>query len=139
MVYVSYQHGSPERWIRALDPVTLADRPLAKMPPCSHLMSNHDGSLIVGDGCGEAASAATGSANAMQSGDPYLHLFDLKTGTSRRIAQHATSWAVYKGNRQVTHPHPSFSPDQKQVLYSSDCDGEPALFLADLEVPPAAA
>ena len=64
--------------------------------------------------------------------DPYLHLFDLKAGSTRRIARHDSSWKVHKGNRQVTHPHPSFTPDQKQVLYSADAEGEPALYLADL-------
>lgn len=128
MIYVSYQHDSPERWICSLDPVSLRNRVLTRMPPCSHLMSNHDGTLIVGDGCGTAASAS----NETPTGDPYLHLFDLRAGTQKPIARHDTSWRVYKANRQVTHPHPSFTPDQTRVLYSSDCDGEPALFLADL-------
>ena len=112
MIYVSYQKGDPERWIRSLDPVTLADKPLMKMPQCSHLMSNQDGTLIVGDA--------------------FLHLFDLKSGTTRPIAHHDSSWGVYKASRQVTHPHPSFTPDEKQVLFSADGEGEPALFLADV-------
>jgi len=87
------------------------------MPPCSHLMSNHDGSLIVGDGSGD---------------DPYLHLFDLQRGTAAPLARHDSSWRVYKRNRQVTHPHPSFTPDSRAVLYTSDVDGEPALYLAAL-------
>lgn len=128
MIYVSYLKGSPERWIRSLDPVTLADKPLTAMPPCSHLMSNHNGTLIVGDGCGHAASGN----NEMLTGDPYLHLFDLKTGTTRKLARHDSSWGVYKGDRQVTHPHPSFTPDEKQVLFSCDKHGEPGLFLVDL-------
>jgi len=128
MIYVSYLKDSPERWIRSLDPVTLADKPLTQMPPCSHLMSNHDGTLIVGDGCGPAPA----DSNEMLKGDPYLHLFDLKAGTTRRIAHHDSSWGVYKGNRQVTHPHPSFTPDEKQVLFSADGDGEPGLYLAEV-------
>lgn len=128
MIYVSYFKDDPTRWIRALDPVTLADKPLAKMPPCSHLMSNHDGTLIVGDGCGPAPEGS----NTMLKGDPFLHLFDLKAGTTRRIAHHDSSWAVYKGNRQVTHPHPSFTPDERQVLFSADGDGEPGLYLAEV-------
>ncbi|MGR6808340.1 oligogalacturonate lyase family protein (plasmid) [Sphaerotilus natans] len=128
MIYVSYLKDSPERWIRSLDPLTLADRPLTQMPPCSHLMSNHDGTLIVGDGCGHAAAGN----NEMLTGDPYLHLFDLKAGTTRRLARHDSSWGVYKGDRQVTHPHPSFTPDDRQVLFSCDKRGEPGLFLVDL-------
>jgi oligogalacturonide lyase len=136
MVYVSYQHGEPERWIRSLDPVTLADRPLMKMPPCSHLMSNPDGTLIVGDGCGPAASES--GSNEMLKGDPFLHLFDIQAQSTRRIAHHDSSWGVYKASRQVTHPHPSFTPDQKQVLFSADGDGEPGLYLADVAEVPAA-
>ena len=119
MVYVSFQHddASQPRRICRLDPASGHSTVLATMPPCSHLMSNHDGSLIVGDGSGD---------------DPYLHLFDIQAGTQRRLARHDSSWRVLHGNRQVTHPHPSFTPDDRAVLFSSDCDGEPALFLADL-------
>ena len=44
--------------------------------------------------------------------------------------KHNSSWRVLKGDRQVTHPHPSFSPDNKYVLYSCDAEGEPALYMA---------
>ena len=64
--------------------------------------------------------------------DPFLHLFDLTRGTTRRIAHHDSSWGVYKGNRQVTHPHPSFTPDERQVLFSADGDGAPGLYLVDI-------
>lgn len=131
MIYVSYLKGETERWICALDPLTLQSRRLMRMPPCSHLMSNFDGSLLVGDGCGSPADVADASGHQIAT-DPHLHLFDLKADRTRRIARHDSSWRVYKGNRQVTHPHPSFTPDQRQVLFSSDCDGEPGLFLADV-------
>jgi oligogalacturonide lyase len=137
MVYVSYSKGQAERWIRALDPITLQDRALTVMPPCSHLMSNHDGTLIVGDGCASPADVDDKAGYAIGV-DPYLHLFDLKAGTgtgaasTRRIARHDSSWGVYKGDRQVTHPHPSFTPDEKQVLFSCDKSGEPGVFLAEL-------
>ena len=139
MIYVSYRHDSPDRWICSLDPVTLQNQVVMTMPQCSHLMSNHDGTLIVGDGCGKA-SGDSAASNAMLTGDPYLHLFDLKAGTTRpnvrKIARHDSSWDVYKDSRQVTHPHPSFTPDQKQVLFSCDAERargvEPALYLADL-------
>lgn len=131
MIYVSYLKGQSDRWICSLDPVTLESKRLTLMPPCSHLMSNFDGTLLIGDGCDSPADVADTSSHQIKT-DPYLHLFDLKAGAERKVARHDSSWRVYKGNRQVTHPHPSFTPDQRQVLYSSDCDGEPALFLADL-------
>jgi oligogalacturonide lyase len=120
MIYVSYRKDERERWICSLNPVTLEDRRLMAMPACSHLMSNEDGTLVVGDGC---------------DGDPFLHVFDIGQRTSRRVAHHDSSWRVYKGNRQVTHPHPSFTPDQRQVLFSADGDGEPGLYLVDVPAP----
>lgn len=126
MIYVSYFHGQETRWICSLDPKTLQSRRVMAMPPCSHLMSTHNGRLVVGDGCGPAPE----SSNEMLTGDPYLHLFDLETGSTRRIARHDSSWGTYKESRQVTHPHPSFTPDEQQVLYSCDAEGEPALYLA---------
>lgn len=131
MVYVSYFKGQPERAIRALDPVNLQTRTLANMPPCSHLMSNATGRLIVGDGSGTPADVSDGAAHKVQN-DPYLYLFDLEAGSTRRIARHDSSWRVYLGNRQVTHPHPSFTPDERQVLYTTDAEGEPGMYLADL-------
>ncbi|SEL38742.1 oligogalacturonide lyase [Roseateles sp. YR242] len=131
MIYVSYLKGQRDRWICSLDPVTLESRRLMRMPPCSHLMSNHDGSLLIGDGCDSPADVADTSSHQIKT-DPYLHVFDMKAGTERVVARHDSSWRVYKGNRQVTHPHPSFTPDERQVLFSADAEGEPALYLADL-------
>lgn len=132
MVYVSLHHGQAKRHICSLDPKTLVSTVLTEMPACSHLMSNHDGSLIVGDGSGTPADVADASGHA-STNDPYLHLFDLRAGTRRAIARHDSSWRVHKGDRQVTHPHPSFSPDGHSVLFSSDLDGEPAVYLAALD------
>ncbi|APV51836.1 oligogalacturonate lyase [Betaproteobacteria bacterium GR16-43] len=131
MIFVSYMKGATERWICSLDPVTLENRKLMAMPPCSHLMSNPSGTLVVGDGCGSPADVADAGAHQIAN-DPFLHLFDLSNGKTRRIAHHDSSWGVYKGNRQVTHPHPSFTPDERQVLFSADGDGEPGLYLVDI-------
>ncbi|OYU46041.1 MAG: oligogalacturonate lyase, partial [Burkholderiales bacterium PBB4] len=134
MIYVSYLKGQRDRWIWSLDPVTLENKRLTSMPPCSHLMSNFDGSLLVGDGCGSPADVSDSGSHDIVT-DPYLHVFDLKAGTNRAIARHDSSWKVHKGSRQVTHPHPSFTPDESQVLFSSDAEGEPALYLADVGAP----
>ncbi|WP_323811336.1 oligogalacturonate lyase family protein [Raoultella planticola] len=34
--------------------------------------------------------------------------------------------------RYITHPHPSFSPDNRWVLFTSDKEGMPALYLAEV-------
>jgi oligogalacturonide lyase len=129
MIYVSYKTSDPNRYIRSLDPITLKDDLLITMPPCSHLMSNHDGSLIVGDGTETPQDVANVGEHKVVP-DPYLHVFDVKAKTDVSLARHDSSWQVIKGDRQLSHPHPSFSPDEKSVLYSSDCNGLTAVFLA---------
>lgn len=123
LYYVAHQEGDAKRYLFRADPATLENRQLMAIPPCSHLMSNHDGSLVTGDG----APHKTGNIDL---NDPFIWLFDLNTGTQRALCQHNTSWKVLDGDRQVTHPHPSFSPDNQWVLYTSDAEGMPALYLA---------
>ncbi|HGC6387286.1 TPA: oligogalacturonate lyase family protein [Cronobacter dublinensis] len=123
LYYVAHQEGDPQRYLYAADPATLENRQLMAIPPCSHLMSNHDGSRVVGDG----APHKTGDISL---NDPYIWLFSLHDNTQRALCRHDTSWKVLDGDRQVTHPHPSFSPDEQWVLYTSDAEGMPALYLA---------
>lgn len=131
MMYVSYKKGSADRWICMADPVTLENQAILTMPPCSHLYSNHDGSLAVGDGC-DTPQDVQDSASHAHENDPFLYLFDLRAKTTRKICKHSSSWKVHRNDRQVTHPHPSFTPDDRRVLFTSDFEGEPALYLADL-------
>ncbi len=125
LYYVAHQENDPCRYLYSADPVTLENRQLMAIPPCSHLMSNHDGSLIVGDG----APHHTGEIDL---NDPFIWVFDIKSGEQKAICQHNSSWKVLEGDRQVTHPHPSFSPDNQWVLYTSDAEGMPALYLAQV-------
>lgn len=131
LVYVSYMKGGTERFIYRADPLTLQNQRITAIPPCSHLMSNHDGSLMVGDGANAPADVKDAGGYKIEN-DPYLYIFDIKNDTQRQIARHDTSWQVLEGDRQVTHPHPSFTPDDKQVLFTSDMHGKPALYLATL-------
>lgn len=123
LYYVAHQENDPKRYLYSADPVSLENRQLMAIPPCSHLMSNHDGSLVVGDG----SPHNTGDISL---NDPFIWVFDVKSGEQKAICQHNSSWKVLDGDRQVTHPHPSFSPDNQWVLYSSDAEGMPALYLA---------
>lgn len=123
LYYVEHKENDPQRYLCSADPLTLENRQLMAIPPCSHLMSTHDGALIVGDG----APHNTGDISL---NDPFIWVFDVRVGTQKAICQHNTSWKVLDGDRQVTHPHPSFSPDNQWVLYTSDAEGMPALYLA---------
>lgn len=129
LAYVSYFKGKTERLISKADPATLADQPIMNMPSCSHLMSNYDGSLMVGDGC-DAPVDVTDQGNYEIVSDPFLYVLNTHTKEAHKLVKHSTSWDVLDGDRQITHPHPSFSPDDNWVLYTSDAEGVPALYRA---------
>ncbi|VDZ60856.1 translocation protein TolB [Serratia odorifera] len=131
LMYVSYMKGRQQRHICRFDPQSGSDEVLMEMPACSHLMSNHDGSLLVGDGSGTPVDVQDAQGYSIQN-DPWLYVFDAKRRRQARLAAHNSSWRVLDGDRQVTHPHPSFTPDDRQVLFTSDVEGKPALYLAEL-------
>lgn len=83
-------------------------------PRPGHIQSNSDNSLVIGD-------RAYLSPEDKDGGN-YLGLMTHVGGRvqMRRLAWHGTSWKT-----QASHGHPSFSPDDKWVLYNSDegkCD-----------------
>ncbi|WEM44952.1 oligogalacturonate lyase family protein (plasmid) [Photobacterium sp. DA100] len=131
MAYVSYFKGQTDRVIYKADPVTLENEEVMVMPPCSHLMSNFDGSLMVGDGCDAPVDVADSDGYNIEN-DPFLYILNTKTKTSTRLAKHSTSWEVLDGDRQITHPHPSFTPDDSGVLFTSDFEGVPSLYIAEI-------
>lgn len=131
MVYVSIQKGQASREIWSGDPDTLENRLVMTMPPCTHLMANRDGRLLVGDGVGQFGDLDDAEGHRVPP-DGHLYLFDTVAGSTTPIAVHGSSWSVYQGNTQATHPHPSFHPDERRVLFASDRDGDLALYLAEL-------
>jgi oligogalacturonide lyase len=71
-------------------------------------------SLVVGDGT---------------RGEPRLLLWRFHDGAfdgPREVAYHRGSFQV-----QITHVHPRFSPDGRQILYVSDHSGYGNLYLVD--------
>lgn len=131
LIYVSYLKNQPDRQIWRFDPDTNTNEIVMTMPACSHLMSNETGTLLVGDGAGTPVDVQDAKGYSIDN-DPWLYLFDVHSKTHKRIAAHNSSWRVLDGDRQVTHPHPSFTPDDKKILFSSDFEGKPAIYLAAL-------
>jgi len=131
LIYVSYHKDRPDRQICRYNPDSDRNEVLMTMPACSHLMSNEHGSLLVGDGSGTPVDVQDTAGYTIDN-DPWLYVFDVQQRRHFRLAAHHSSWRVLDGDRQVTHPHPSFTPDDRQVLFTSDYEGQPALYLATL-------
>ncbi|WP_034457597.1 oligogalacturonate lyase family protein [Buttiauxella noackiae] len=131
LMYVSYLKGQQGRTIYSYNPDNGENTEVMQMPACSHLMSNFDGTLLVGDGSGTPVDVKDTSGYTIDN-DPYLYAFDIAKKAYFRVARHDTSWATFANSRQVTHPHPSFTPDDSAILFSSDKDGKPALYIAKM-------
>lgn len=131
LIYVSYLKGQAGRTIYRFNPDTGINEALMTMPACSHLMSNFTGSMLVGDGAGTPVDVKDTAGYAIDN-DPYLYVFDVAQRVFFRVARHDSSWATFASNRQVTHPHPSFTPNDSAILFSSDKDGKPAVYIARL-------
>jgi oligogalacturonide lyase len=131
MAYVYYFKGQTDRVIYKANPDTLENEEVMVMPPCSHLMSNFDGSLMVGDGCDAPVDVADSDAYDIEN-DPFLYVLNTKKKSFAKLAKHNSSWEVLDGDRQITHPHPSFTPNDDGVLFTSDFEGVPAIYIADV-------
>jgi len=131
MMFVSYRPNSHQRELCSVNADNLSFTVESEMPACSHLMSNYDGSLVVGDGSGTPVDVTDTSSHRIDN-DPNLYVIDLHKNSITAIAEHKTSWAVLEGDRQVNHPHPSFTPDDQSVLFGSDRNGSPAVYLASI-------
>ena len=79
-----------------------------------HTQASHHGNLFIGDGSDK---------------DPYLSLYQLVDGklTGRHIFRHGSSFS-----QQYWHPHPSFSPDDAFVLFTSCRAGNGDVYLIKL-------
>lgn len=135
LIYVSYLKGQQGRTIYRFDPESGVNEALMTMPACSHLMSNFDGTLLVGDGSGTPVDVKDTGGYSIDN-DPWLYVFNVAEKRYFRVARHDTSWATVANSRQVTHPHPSFTPDDSAILFSSDKDGKPAIYIAKLPAHP---
>jgi oligogalacturonide lyase len=119
IAYVHYPHA--ETWhekmslatIRSVDPRTTREETLMSCPGCSHCFSNKDNSTIVRD----------------SQTDPFIYLVDVRAKKEAPLWRHDTSWKSYAIDSHAAYPNASFSPDASRVVFSTDKDGLPAVYL----------
>ena len=90
-------------------------------PRPGHIQSNSDNSLVIGDRAHLRPDD--------KEGGQYLSLMTHVNGRVqvRRLAWHGTS-----GRTQASHGHPSFSPDDRWVVYNSDVETCDNVYMADV-------
>lgn len=96
LIYVSYLKGQQGRTIYRFDPESGVNEALMTMPACSHLMSNFDGTLLVGDGSGTPVDVKdTG-------GYPLITILISTSLTWRRSATSASRAMIPRGRQWPT-------------------------------------
>ena len=130
---IAYVHKTPDNvsTIRTIDPATLADRVLCNFTYSAQVFADPSGRWFVGVGQPESPvlpETGKDAVETMAHNKPYLFLIDTETGREEKLCRHGSSFKPY-GNAQDCHPHPTFTPDSRAVLFSSDRNGQPAMYL----------
>ncbi len=89
-----------------------------------HIQSNSNNTLLVSDGYHPTPEFDyTEGQHSLA-----LHRPDQEGNLSvERLCCSGTSWKT-----QASHPHPIFSPDDKQVLFSAETEGVNSVYLVDI-------
>jgi oligogalacturonide lyase len=110
--------GQLKENIMLLDPATLKEEFLMECSKYCHFISDQTNRRIVGDG--------------QLPKEHFIYLVNVEARKEERLCSHGISWKSY-GTNQDAHPHPAFSPDGKKVVFTSDKDGLPGIYLVNIE------
>ncbi len=108
LVYVSYLKGKQGRTIYRFNPDSGVNEAVMPMPACSHLMSNFDGTLLVGDGSGTPVDVKDTSGYTIDN-DPYLYVFDVAQRPISALpvmTPHGRPWQTAAGDASASFVYP---------------------------------
>lgn len=129
IAYVHKNHDNIST-IRFIDPETLKDEIFMECTYSAHVFSSPDNNYIIGDGQPNMPvlpEVGSDKEVTMAHTEACLFLMNVKNRTEEKLCYHGSSFTPY-GNAQDCHPHPSFTPDSKSVIFSSDMNGRPAVY-----------
>lgn len=119
----------------SLNPKNLEEEIIADLPRCSHFITSCDDTMVVADGAMPDEQFMTPELvkdeDMVKPEDLFIYLVDLNNGNYQRLVAHKSSFKTY-GHSQDTHPHPTFTPDNKSIVFTSDFEGLPAIYLVDI-------
>ncbi len=95
--------------IRLMEVDRLVETNLGPVHNYSHFYHSEDCRFIVGDQVGQEDGVPNG-----------IWLFDVERRSEERLCIHGSSFAPRGRSTQDAHPHPTFSPDGKHVVFTSD-------------------
>ncbi|GHV87087.1 oligogalacturonate lyase [Spirochaetia bacterium] len=114
--FASATYGSNAS-VRLVNPKTLEETILMPCSGYSHFISNRDNTAIVGDG--------TKGENL------FVYLVDVAAKKEQKLCWHGTSEKSY-GTTQDAHVHAAFTPDCRKVVFTSDREGIPCIYMVTI-------
>lgn len=126
--------GEKAENIRMIDPDTLEEEIFMPCSPYAHFICDRKNRYMVGDAQGsdvpihllgkEKREEMPGEVK-----NDFIYLVDVEKRQERRLCYHGTSWLAIHGNSQDSHPHPCFTQDNGAVVFVSDREGKPCIYL----------
>lgn len=125
--------GEKEENIRMIDPDTMKEEIFMPCSPYAHFICDRANRYMVGDSQGSDVPIHLLSAQKEEDNgeikNDFIYLIDVKKRQEKRLCYHGTSWRAVHGNPQDSHPHPCFTEDNKRVIFVSDREGLPCIYL----------
>lgn len=117
--FVRIAHDDSDKGsLRFVNMNTFKEETIMDLPRCSHFITDAKDNYIIAD--------------ADYPAKPYLYFIDINKKKTIPLLLHNSSMKSY-GNTQDAHPHPVFTPDSNHVLFVSDMEGYPAIYMASVE------
>lgn len=118
-----------------INPETLEEEVIVTLPRCSHFITSWDDKMIVADGAMPDKQFMTPELvpddEKVKPEDLFIYLVDIEKKEYQKLVAHKSSFKNY-GHNQDTHPHPCFTPDNKNVIFTSDFEGMPAVYMVEV-------
>lgn len=130
-VYRKADDGSTET-IRMMRPETLEEELFMPCLPYAHFICDRQRRWFVGDCQGQETPIhlQTGEGRGQEVRNDFIYLVDIARKKEIPLCYHGTSWTTIHGTPQDAHPHPCFTPDGSGVVFTSDREGKPCVYLA---------
>lgn len=133
-VYRKADDGSTES-IRMMAPETLEEEVFMPCLPYAHFICDGQRRFFAGDCQGQETPIhlqVQGDGGAKEVKNDFIYLVDIAAKQEIPLCYHGTSWTTKHGTPQDAHPHPCFTPDGRAVLFTSDREGKPCVYMAPI-------
>lgn len=121
--------------IRMIDPDTMEEEIFMPCFPYAHFICDRKNRYMVGDAQGSDVPIHLLKDQPEEGGEiknDFIYLVDVEKREERKLCYHGTSWRAVHGNPQDSHPHPCFTEDNRHVIFVSDREGKPCIYMVDL-------